>query len=264
MRPYMVLAVLLAAAACSSSSERTFIPGGSNMVSAQPTLADERTANESAYRFLYLPERPRLLQSSRGKWLAIVDRRIVPSNGFRPMPVDTWEEADAAARAAAPDANHRFLFRIGDDGDVEWPVGGSEVRHLAGAGLVSLLERDDVRMSRIGPSEADQSIEYVQDGGPAKALTVTAADSRVYLQPEIGPPDESRSAKDPLCLATGFGGTALLAGDAARGLEMWEVPGIARIVEGSPDGVVCRRALARFRWPGTSLDFTVPVAVWPE
>lgn len=225
------------------------------------TLGDERRANEEAYRALYVPQRERLVAEHRGKWLAIVDGRVVPSGPGGPAPTQRLAEADAAARAAAPRAKHRFVFPVGEDGDVEWPMGGCELKHVLGVRFLALLERDDVEIRGYGPDEPVRALF----SGALREITVKGPDSRMYVQPELGPPGGEGKASELYCLSTGFAGVATVAATTAAGahLEMWEVPGTADVLRGVPEGQ-CRRAVARFAWPGSELDFVAQVAIWPE
>jgi hypothetical protein len=266
MRMVSCLAALAVAASCSSSPHGTSMgnapaaPPVAGSPAASKNIDDERAADEGAYRFLYLPEQARLTDSHRGEWLAIVEHRIVPTQGELPAPAKTMEAADAAARAAAPSASHRFLFQIGEEGDIDLQLGGCELQHVMGNGLLALLQGKGVEMRNIGPGERIQ----VRVQGALRELTVVTPDeNRMYLKPEVGPPGAKGEAKADYCLATGFAGFATMAPATASGLELWEIPGTAH-VKGALQSGECRRARARFSWPNTPLDLLVPVAVWPK
>ena len=87
----------------------------------------------------------------------------------------------------------------------------------------------------------------------------------MYLRPDVGPPLADGRASEIYCISTGFGGIATMspATAAAAGLERWEIPGTADVYHGAANGK-CRRAVARFAWPGSALDVTIPVAIWRE
>ncbi len=232
--------------------------------SAAPTTSveDERRADEIAYQFLYLPEKPRLERDARGGWVAIAGGRLVPATGARIEPAKSMDDAVSAARAAAPEAKHRFVFQVGEDGAVDLPLGGCELAHILGTPFVALLQRNgDVQMNDLGP---DQPIR-AKFGGESRELTVKGPDRRMFVRPEVGPPGADGKASEIYCIGTGFAGHATMssATAAGAGLELWEIPGVANVAGALQSGT-CRRARARFRWTGSNVDFVVPVAIWPR
>jgi hypothetical protein len=272
MRTVAMAAVLGVAASCSTfrsssgpsdSRGASGDPSAARSVAPQRSVEDERRADEIAYQFLYVPEKKRLENERPGKWVAIVVGRVVPATGARIEPAKSMEDADAAARAVAPDVKHRFVFQVGEDGDVEWPMGGCELQHVVGTGFLKSLYADvsQLRMDKglSAPIEAKFGEEF-------REITVKGPDARIYLKPEVGAPGADGTATEPYCVSTGFGGCATMspASASAAGLELWEIPGSLTITESTVDGVRCRRARARFRWTGTKLDFALPVAVWTK
>jgi hypothetical protein len=222
------------------------------------TIEEDRAANEGAYQFLYVPSQRALVAAHKGEWIAIAGGKVIPANGPEPATVATMEEADALSRKAAPDARHRFLFQVGEEGDATWPLGGCELQHVVGNQFLTLLAGNGVEMKNIGPGER----MHVQVNGQPTELTVTTADeTRMYLRPQVGAPGATGTATADFCVATGFAGTATLSPATAAGLEMWEIPGTVR-VSGTAQSGECRRARARMTWPNTSLDFVVPVVIW--
>lgn len=223
-----------------------------------PSIDAERSADDAAYRTLYLPERARLIAEAPGRWLAIVGGRLVPADGTLPAPAPTMEEAVAAASAAAPGARHRFVFKVGGDGDLECDLGGCELPRVLGTQFLALLERRDV-MVRF--STKRPSVQFIS-GDTARELATRSEDGRMFLAPDVGPPGSEARGGRAYCVSTGFGGLATMPQEDAKGLELWEIPGVARVTGVMQSGE-CRRAWARFRWPNTPLDFVVPVAIWP-
>jgi hypothetical protein len=223
----------------------------------------ERVANEVGYREHIAGSRQYLLEKHLGQWVVIAGGRAFPVNESRTAvrPAATMEEADAAARAEVPDARHRFVFRIGEEGDLHQQLGGAELSHVLGNWFLAELERPDVVMRGLGPG---QDIQFVK-GDARIEITVKGPDDRMFVRPEVGAPGAAGRAEEAYVLSTGFGGYAVLAATTAvsGSLHLWEVPGKIAI-----DGVFqkgeCRRARARFRFPGTDLDLLIPVAVWPE
>jgi hypothetical protein len=262
MRSILVpLATLLFAAACSSSSAVRTPPAFAPASVLGPTVEGERATNLAAYRFLYLPEQGRLAATRRGGWLAVAGGAVVPSNGQAIVPAASMEEAVAAAADVKPDAKHRYVFQVGEEGDVDWPMGGCELDHVVGVRFIGLFEdRLDVQMKALGPGQ--KILAAV--GGPMQEITVKGPDDRMYVRPEVGPPGAAGTASAIYCISTGFGGMAVMSPSTAAGLELWEIPGSVRIFEKSTDAIPCRRAYARFAWTGSKLDFTVPVAIWQK
>ncbi len=255
----ITFATLFLAAACSSSRPQPVPPEFAGVAAAGPTAESERASNLAAYRFLYVPEQARLAATRRGGWLCVAGGRIVPSNGQAIVPAATMDEAVTAAVAVNPAAKQRFVFQIGEEGDVDWPLGGCELPHVLGTHFMALLERDDVAMN-LSPTRP--SVMWRQ-GDRLTELAVTGADTRMYVRPEVGAPGAGGGALATYCVSSGFGGFATMNAASAAGLELWEIPGTVH-VEGVVQNGDCRRARARFRWPNTPLDFTVPVAIWPK
>lgn len=226
-------------------------------------VAAERATNEAGYAEHVLGIRQYLLDEHLGQWIAIAGGRAFPVNETHTAvrPAATMEEADAAARAEVPGARHRFVFRIGEEGDSKEELGGAEVPHVLGVWFFAKLERPDVEMRGIGPRQPIWSTK----SGVRTEITVKGPDDRMFVRPEVGSPGAAGRADALYVLSTGFGGYAVLpaATATAASLELWEIPGRIAI-----DGVFrrgeCRRARARFRFPGTELDFVLPVAIWPE
>lgn len=237
-------------------------PPGAVAYDAAKTQA-EREANEAGYREHVLGIRHRLLNEHLGEWVVIAGGKPWPVNehGTVVRPPPTMDQAVAAAEKGAPGARHRFVFRIGEDGDLEEQLGGAEVPHVLGVWFYMHLERPDVEVRGLGPN---QPIHFVK-GGVRTEITAKGPDHRMFLRPEVGAPGGQGRADALFVLSTGFGGyTTVSAETAAAGsLHLWEIPGRLTI-----DGVfrkgACRRARARYRFPGTDLDFVLPVAIWPE
>lgn len=260
MRMFLLVLALVPAVSCSSKGAKA--PARQDqqqpLAVAQKNVEDERAADEGAYRFLYLPAQKALLGTRKGDWLAIAGGQVIPANATDPAPVKSMAEADALARKAVPGAQHRFIFQVGEEGDVTWQLGGCELQHVFGNQALALLEGKGVDMKNIGPGER----MHVRINGVATELTVTTPDeNRMYLRPQVGAPGETGVAKENFCVATGFAGTVTMSAATASGLEMWEIPGTVH-VSGALQSGDCRRARARLTWPNTQLDFVVPVAVW--
>jgi hypothetical protein len=261
MRTIALTALLLLASCGSSAATRTTARGGAEQTAPSDAapVDEERARNESAYRFVYLPEQSSLAASHVGHWVAIAGGRVLTADPSRVVPVRTLVEADAVARRAAPEARHRFVFRVGDEGPVEWQMGGAYAHpDVVGVQFLLALQGLDADTWSKSTNALDALV-----GGKAKPLiSVRKTDHRLFVQPEVGPLDVVGESKHDFTVATGFTGTAVLSADAARGLEPWEIPRSVRIGPGEKD--VCRRAYARFRWPNSKIDLTTAVAIRPR
>ncbi len=217
----------------------------------------ERLANEAAYREQYLPVRTRLKADHLGKWIVIARGVMLPANERRtfPAPAATMEEADLAARAEAPAARHRFVFRIGEEGDEKEFLGGTEVRHVLGVAFLAAWEG----RGTLGPN-----VSLLLDR--VGQVSQRAADGRPFVRAAVLPPSGVGGAEEEWGLSTGFNGYAVLSPATAErvGLALWEIPGSVRI-EGVLQSGDCRRARARLRIPpGGGVDLEFPVAIWPD
>jgi hypothetical protein len=214
-----------------------------------------------------VPWRERLVErGSAGRWLAIAGGQIVPrgpgteSEGDLrgvPAPVATLEELLAKLAKAAPDAKHRFVFRVGEEGEtsasyVSPTLPGSDA---LGAGFFQWIGE-----------------EYQPTFGP-NATWIVRGDRRADLvcqgyQFELpcSDPGGAHAEKPTFGFSNPFTGTIVLNAATARrlGTELFEIPGVARLGPGPTDGVSCRRARVRVVLPAIGLDRNVPVAVWPE
>jgi hypothetical protein len=259
MRTILPVVALVAAVSCGGS--KVVRQGQQDPLPPPPKdVAAERAADEGAFQFLYIPAQKTLLQTHKGEWIAIAAGRVIPATGTEPAPVRSMEEADALSRKAAPDAVHRFLFQVGEEGDVTWELGGCELQHVLGDGMLKLLTGAGVDAKNVGPGER---MQVRINGNPTELTVATADENRMYLRPQVGAPGDAGAARENFCVATGFAGTATMSAATAAGLEMWEIPGTCH-VRGAVQSGDCRRARARLAWPNTSLDFVVPVAVWAK
>jgi hypothetical protein len=250
-----------------SAGEPEEKPAAPSSDPAQPydaeATAAERERNLEAYAHHVGAPRMYLIEEHFGQWVAIAGGRAFPVNEFGTAvaPAATMDEAVAAARAAVPRARHRFVFRIGEEGDFEQGLGGAEIPHVLGVYFLAKLERPDVEIRSYGPN---QPIHFVK-GDVRKEITAKGPDSRMFVRPEVGPPGADGAASSLYVLSTGFAGFAVVPATTASDamLHLWEVPGEVAI-----DGVfrtgTCRRTRMRLRFPDTDLDFLLPVAVWPE
>ncbi len=229
--------------------------------------AAERTLNEAGYREHIQGWRTYLLHKHLGEWVVIAGGKAYPVNatGTAVRPAATMEEADAAARTAVPNARHRFVFRIGEDGGLFQQMGGAEVSHVLGNVFMAELERPDVEMKGLGSGQKIYFHALNAMHGERVEITARGPDDRMFMKPEVGAPGAAGFENALYVLSTGYAGCMTMSAETAAtaSLQLWEVPGTVT-VEGAFQKGVCRRARARVRFPVTDLDFLIPVAVWPE
>jgi hypothetical protein len=254
---FLVLALALPTARTRDSA------AGEPPAAAKPAFdakrtAAERTANEEKYREIMSQRRERLLHQHLGHWVVIAGGRTLPENEHgRVVPSENLEAALTAATAAVPDARHRFVFRLGEDGDVRTELGGAQKAHVFGNAFMGLLG---------GPLNfmPDGTVTLVRLGGDSVAISAESPDGLPYVNPAVGPPGGAGSAGTLFVLSTGCSGYGTVPADTAEraGLHLWEIPGVNH-VEGAIRTGECRRARMRVRLPAADLDALVPVAVWP-
>src|SRR5437763_1586488 len=104
-------------------------------------MAVERAADEAGYRE-HCGWRSRLREEFLGCWVAIAGGKAFPVNatGTAVRPAATMDEAVSAAKAAFPNARHRFVFRVGEEGDLDEFVGGSNIPHVVGNAFQARLQ----------------------------------------------------------------------------------------------------------------------------
>jgi hypothetical protein len=113
-------------------------PGAESVQDSGTTRLIARAADVATYQHDFLPRRTEFATADKSAWVAIAEGHVLPAASL--------EAADAAARKAAPEARHRFIFQMGEEGDVEMDIGGCELPEILGTHFLALLERDDVAM----------------------------------------------------------------------------------------------------------------------
>jgi hypothetical protein len=233
-------------------------PGAPKPAFDAKRTAAERAANEETYREL-MSWRERLLHEHLGRWVVIAGGKALPVNehGTMVAPTPSLDVALAAAASAFPAAQHRFVFRLGEDGDVSTSLGGTEHAHVFGTAFLALLDGE----FSIHPNGR---VELTRPGAGPVTISAKGPDGRPYVKPEIGPPGGAGGVGPLFVLATGSTGFATVPADTAEraGLHLWEIPGVNH-VEGVMQSGDCRRARMRVRLPAASLDALIPVAIWP-
>jgi len=209
-------------------------------------IARQRAANRAVYE----TEFPRM-NVSKGKWVAIAAEPPPNLEGaFKAIVLG--ETLDDVAKFA-PHAKHRYVFRVGGEGDVETFASTWYAPRFAGHGLVNALG--------ISSIQGGDGITLRKGG-----ITVTEKGPTPFprVRVAIDTPD-----REPVAAAAGdasatelwlgsVGPTLMLTPeDGARlSLARWEVPGVETVM-----GVPCRRVLVRVALVGLPGDATVVGAV---
>jgi hypothetical protein len=215
----------------------------------------ERQRNELAYREQYLPKQQEMHAKHEGRWLVIAGGRVG-------SPRATLEEADAAAREASPRARHRFVLRIGEEGDQKWDLGMAEGKQLAGFAMTNGLgDKCFVHAAGVVVEKDGKQVEIgqVQDKGGA------------CIEPEVMAPRAERGQGVKMLFTNIMQGPATIERRVADelGLAMWELPGMVELRPGYGQVPVapvatCRRAWVRVWFAPLERAVIVPVAIWGE
>jgi hypothetical protein len=175
-----------------------------------------------------------------GTWMVIADGKLVVA-------------ADALEKVAdaAPAALHRFVFRVGEEGDVEGDATTWYADRFAGPPFLRALG--------LGFSMGD-GITLTKDGRSVTS-EVKGVFPRLRLAISAPGPQAAAPAPDPVEVLVGTVGPELMLTpyDALRlHLARWEVPGTQSFFGGK---LPCRRALVRVSVPGLPGDAVLTAAV---
>lgn len=227
-------------------------------------IAAERSVNEAAFRDRYLTQKEEITRKHAGKWIAIVAGRIWPAGEQGALePAESLKACLRVVNETHPKAVHRFVFRVGEEGDVrfsDWSTLRSGVPYnLLGAGLKKHLALRVVFDAR------DGTIEWGRGG---KTRRFDNSDHPLIDFP-LASPGQGATRLIPLVDSLAFTGMALFEPETAArlGLERFEIPGAARFVDGGGKvlgGLVGRRAHVRILLPELKIDETIPAIIWPR
>jgi len=249
----------LSKAAQETPPQETPAPAAPPQETPAPEAVDpvdaERARNEAAFEDDYLRQKERLFSTHAGLWLAIVDGRLLPADARgRPAPAATLDECVAAADAANAAAHHRFLFRIGEEGDVVYLDPRAPNHSVVGMGLklaLGITASFDPASGAVTWTRAGKSRRFALDRGEFE-LRLTDPTGRQLAAARV-----SDSA--------GYAGYLLV--DASLGdlldAERFEIPGRALLRAGDQIREL-RRAHLRVQLPELDLDERVPAAIWGE
>jgi hypothetical protein len=216
---------------------------------------EARARNEIAYENEYLRMKERLVPDQLGKWLAIVNGKIVPSDSHgKPEGAATMENCIDFADTVDPKALHRFVFRIGEEGDVLYADPAHSARSVVGSALKSVLAVSstyDVRTSEVTWTRA----------GRTHRFKLERERFPILLSDPVG----RQSMETLVADSSGFGGFFALEAVSAIVLDgpRFEIPG--RVLLKTGDGFQeLRRTRVRVHISDLDVDVVVPAAAWPR
>ena len=221
-------------------------------------IAEARAIDEIAFESDYLRQKERLFPDHAGQWIAIVGGRLLPvDEKGRLVPTPEFAKCLAAADAADPAgklALHRFLFRIGEEGDVVYADASASPRNVIGTGFHAALAIRAVfepKSNELRWTRGDQSRTFTLDHDRLELL--------------LSDPGGKQSMGVPLADSSSFPGFLALEATFATLLDAhrFEIPG--RVLLRTPSGFAeLRRARLRVKETTLALDELVPIAAWPR
>jgi hypothetical protein len=216
---------------------------------------EARARDEIAFENDYLRMKERLVPQQLGKWLVIMDGRVLPSDERgRPSPTATMADCLAVADGVNPTPMHRFVFQIGEEGDVLYAESSRAARSAVGSALRSTLGISagyDARSGELTWARGEKTRRYTLD--------------HEHFPIQLSDPLQRQSMVTPMVDSSGFGGFVVLEAGNAVLLDgaRFEIPG--RVLLKTGDGMQeLRRMRVRLAIPELDVDVTVPAAAWPR
>ncbi|MSR48292.1 MAG: hypothetical protein EXS13_14735 [Planctomycetes bacterium] len=221
---------------------------------ADPDPVDlERGRNEATFEDSYLRQKERLFAANAGRWIAIVDGRLLPVDARgRVAPAAEFGECLAAADSVNPNALHRFVFRVGEEGDVVYPDPLASARAMVGMGLklqLGIATTFDPAASAVMWTRAGKSRRFAVE--------------RDQIELRLADPAGRQFAAIHLADSSSFSGFLLLEPTLADLLdaERFEIPGRVVLKHGEQLREL-RRSRLRVQVAELELDEPVPAAIW--
>lgn len=231
-----------------------YLPNGTILFEPVDSIESERRRNQGAFDRDYLGEKELLMARHPGEWVAIAEGHVLPVDAYGHIePTPNLDALLAQLALTHPGARHRFIFRVGEEGRVNYHFTMYNESGFVGWSFLMMLE-GGVWTSNEGvfiTPEKGMDLSTAKPIGPAGAGTMTA---------RLAGPDGQGERDLPLFVATAYGGSVVLdEADATDfGLQRWEIPGVA-FSEGRGE---MRRARVRVKVPGADFDADVPVSIW--
>ncbi|MBL9086522.1 MAG: hypothetical protein JNM10_05225, partial [Planctomycetia bacterium] len=211
---------------------------------APATIAAARARNLEAYA----REKARLHRDLVGKWVVIAERDPATVEGaYKSVVVGETLDAVAAIGAVSP---HRFVFRVGEDGDEDVFVSSWYAPRFAGHGIATALGMQVVMHGAVDVSKDGRSATF---GGPTPfprvAFHLAALDGTASPRNGDATPEVFLGSVGPDLMLTPQDATELR-------LARWEVPGTVTV-----GGVPCRRARVTASVPAVGASGSVVACV---
>jgi hypothetical protein len=236
---------------------------------AETPIETERASNQKTFDERYLAAKEILFDKSAGHWLAIAGGELLPSDAKgNPLPSPTLEPVLRLLAERHPNAKQRFIFRVGEEGDLQYHMTVCDRPEFVGANFINLLgnvwmtPNGTYRMPHAGPFGK----EAVLLGQTSDAKDISAEVGAPKLANSPATPNATKPADNTnktialdFVAANIYGGTAVISASNATkiGLELWEIPGKV-ISAGRAD---MRRARASIRVPAIQFDQSLTIAV---
>ncbi|MBI3845106.1 MAG: hypothetical protein HY292_10780 [Planctomycetes bacterium] len=212
----------------------------------------ERVCNDEVFDEQFRNAKERLFQQHPAAWVAIVGGELL----------ETFDSMSACVEAADhkhPNARHRYLFRIGEEGDTRLqgpaPIEPEQPRDCIGCGFKALFRPSEM----ISPST--QTLTWTRNG----KSTTRRWFNENYTEIEVADPFGAKPKSIRVVDSGSFTGVLGLCRETAAGFDLarFEIPGRA-FIKGSMTGDTfeCRRARARIRVPEIDIDEAIPVVIW--
>jgi hypothetical protein len=207
-------------------------------------IAVARARNVEAYA----REKARLHRDLVGKWVVIAERDPASVEGAY-KPVVVGETLDAVAGLAL-DLPHRFVFRVGEDGDEDVFVSSWYAPRFAGHGIATALGMQVVMHGAVDVSKDGRSASF---RGPTPFPRVA-----FHLAAPDGTASPRNGEATPEVFVGSVGPDLMLTPQDAAELRLarWEVPGT--VVVG---GVPCRRVRVTASVPAVGASGSVVACV---
>jgi len=232
---------------------------------AQPAdaVAAARVVNERAYRKLILLQKETLTHRHFGRWIAIAGGRVLPAGKDGDIrSAKTIESCVRAAEEAQPGAVHRFVFRVGWDGDVECDF---PTRYPSNLVLGESVTRRLGVVRMIG-APAERRLVWATADGRRQSFRYELG----LVEIEVASPTGNTSATIRTVWGPNFPHALTVDAATAKrlGLDRFEIPGRVEIGVGQWPRrriYVGRRAHLKIRAPALAADGLLsPVLVWPS
>jgi len=227
---------------------------------APGTVAAERAANLACYKTYYVWQKESLFLDHAGEWVVIAGGKIWPRHPKHNSvePAKTMQLALAAVDPKLANAKHRYVFRVGEDGDLAYSLGGAQPRHVIGNGFMRYL--DDIQWS------ASAGLLIWNYKGKRKVFKQKGPHKVPFASLDLRAPGAGQGVKPisrRFVFSTGFSGITVMPPDTAKKLDLarFEIPGTIQIT-GLMQSGPCYRARVQVAVPDLGLAKSLTVAVW--